>query len=116
LAGNVANSEKSYKRECQEKYLPFGSVPTLFCLGIQPNCLNVHSRFESSLPQAESLISFPRAKRKYVSSSLWFHTLVATAPFVSETSSLTVIHFMSGNAWSYLRLVAYGFLGLSEGA
>jgi hypothetical protein len=36
--------------------------------------------------------------------------------FVSETSSLTVIHFMSGNAWSYLRLVAYGFLGLSERA
>src|SRR6266436_8913905 len=30
--------------------------------------------------------------------------------------SLTVIHLMSGNAWSYLRLVAYGFLGLSEGA
>src|SRR6266446_3987480 len=36
------------------------------------------------------------------------------APFVSETSSLTVIHFMSGNAWSYRRLVAYGFLGLSR--
>src|SRR6266481_1599772 len=35
---------------------------------------------------------------------------------VSETASLTVIHFMSGNAWSYLRLVAYGFLGLSERA
>jgi hypothetical protein len=85
---------------------------TLF--GIQPNCLNVHSRFESGLPQAESLISFRRVKRRNVSSSLWFHILVATAPFVSETSSLTVIHFMSsGNAWSYLRLVAYGFLGLS---
>src|SRR6266852_8924108 len=39
---------------------------------------------------------------------------VVTAPFVSETASLTVIHFMSGNAWSYRRLVAYGFLGLSE--
>src|SRR3989440_651593 len=132
-------------------------MPTLFCLGIQPNCLNVHSRFESGLPQAESLISFRRVTRRNVSSSLsfracgplnlmkavqhngpfpalsplfsgqlliatmrlsslWFHTLVATAPFVSETSSLTVIHFMSGNAWSYLRLVAYGFLGLSERA
>jgi hypothetical protein len=87
---------------------------TLF--GIQPNCLNVHFRFESGLPQAESLISCPRVKRSYVSSSLWFHTLVVTAPFVSETSSLTVIHFMSGNAWSYRRLVAYGFLGLSERA
>src|SRR6266446_10338194 len=87
-----------------------------FCLGIQPNRLNVRSRFESGLPQAESLISFRRVTRRNVSSSLWFHTLVATAPFVSETSSLTVIHFMSGNAWSYRRLVAYGFLGLSERA
>src|ERR1700676_5599376 len=34
----------------------------------------------------------------------------------SETSSLTVIHSMSGNAWSYRRLVTYGFLGLSERA
>jgi hypothetical protein len=33
-----------------------------------------------------------------------------------KRTSLTVIHSMSGNAWSYLRLVAYGFLGLSEGA
>jgi len=68
------------------------------------------------LLKAESLISFRRVKRRNVFSSLWFHTLVATAPFVSETSSLTVIHFMSGNTWSYLRLVAYGFLGLSERA
>ena len=34
----------------------------------------------------------------------------------SETSSRTVIHSMSGNAWSYRRLLAYGFLGLSERA
>jgi hypothetical protein len=33
-----------------------------------------------------------------------------------KPTSLTVIHFMGGNAWSYLRLAAYGFLGLSEGA
>jgi hypothetical protein len=39
-----------------------------------------------------------------------------TAPIVSETSSLMVVHWMSGNAWSYRRLVAYGFLGLSEEA
>ena len=32
----------SYKRECQDKIFSAGSVPTLFCLGIQPNCLNVH--------------------------------------------------------------------------
>jgi hypothetical protein len=68
------------------------------------------------LAQAESLISFRRVKRRNVSSSLWFHFTVVTAPFVSETSSLTVIHFLSRNAWSYLRLVAYGFLGLSERA
>ena len=42
---------------------------TLF--GIQPNCLNVHSRFESGLPQAESLISFRRVKRRTASSPLW---------------------------------------------
>src|SRR6266576_806977 len=89
---------------------------TFFVSAFSPTSLNVHSRFESGLPQAESLISFRRVTRRNVSSSLWFHTVVTTAPFVSETSSLTVIHFMSGNAWSYLRLVVYGFLGLSERA
>jgi hypothetical protein len=34
----------SYKRKCQETDLAVGSVPTLFCLGIQPNRLNVHAR------------------------------------------------------------------------
>jgi hypothetical protein len=28
-------SDKSYKRECQETFFSVGSVPTLFCLGIQ---------------------------------------------------------------------------------
>ena len=37
-----------------------------------------------------------------------------TAPFLKLTS-LKVIHWMSGNAWSYLRHVAYGFLRLCEG-
>jgi len=27
-----------------------------------------------------------------------------------------VVHWMSGNAWSYSRLVAYGFIRLSEEA
>jgi hypothetical protein len=35
--------EKSYKRECQETYFTIGSVPILFCFGIQPNRRNVHS-------------------------------------------------------------------------
>jgi len=39
-----------------------------------------------------------------------------TAPIVSETTSLTVVHWMTGNAWSYWRLVAYGFIRLSEEA
>jgi hypothetical protein len=48
---------------------------------------------------------------------LWFHFTVVTPPFVFlKRASLTVVHEMSGNAWSYLRLVVYGFLGLSEGA
>src|SRR6266704_6602272 len=114
---NISPSARSYKRECQEKYLPFGSVPTLF-LSRHSAQLVWTCTLESRvvLLRPSPLISFRRLKRRNVSSSLWFHTLVATAPFVSETSSLTVIHFMSGNAWSYLRLVAYGFLGLSERA
>jgi hypothetical protein len=44
--------EKSYIRECQETSLSIGSVPILFCLGIQPNWLKVHSHFESGLAQA----------------------------------------------------------------
>ena len=43
--------DKSYKRECQETNLTVGSVPVLFCLGIQPNWLNVHSHSESGLAQ-----------------------------------------------------------------
>jgi hypothetical protein len=44
--------ETSYKKECQETFFSAGSVPTLFCLGIQPNRLNVHSRSASGLAQA----------------------------------------------------------------
>jgi hypothetical protein len=33
--------EKSYKSERQEKYLHVGPMPILFCLGVQPNRLNV---------------------------------------------------------------------------
>src|SRR6266849_2328648 len=74
--------EKSYIRECQETSLSVGSVPILFCLGIQPNWLNVHFHSERGLPQAESPVSSPRAKRRYASSSLWFHFTVVTAPVI----------------------------------
>jgi hypothetical protein len=33
-----------------------------------------------------------------------------TAPSFSETTSRTIVHSRSGNAWSYRRLWAYGFL------
>ncbi|MGB2677628.1 MAG: hypothetical protein WAN12_11160, partial [Candidatus Acidiferrum sp.] len=45
----ISMPDKSYKRECQEKNLPVGSMPILFYPGIQPNCLNMHSRSESGL-------------------------------------------------------------------
>jgi hypothetical protein len=40
----------SYKSGCQEKYLPVGSVPTLFCLGVQPNRLKRRSFFLPVVP------------------------------------------------------------------
>jgi hypothetical protein len=81
LNTKIGYPDKSYKRECQETTLSVGSVPILFCLGIQPNWLNVHPQSESGLPQAEYPVASPRAKRRYAFSPLWFHTLVA-APFV----------------------------------
>jgi hypothetical protein len=60
--GHEVLPEKSYKRKCQETDLAVGSVPTLFCLGIQPNRLNVHARSASVLPQ-EVVASFRHSKR-----------------------------------------------------
>ncbi len=54
--------DKSYKRECQETYRGVDSVPKLFCLGIQPNRLNVHARSTSGLPQ-EAVASFRSMNR-----------------------------------------------------
>ena len=70
------------KRNVKRKTSPPGPMPVLFRLGIQPNCLNVHPRSESGLAQAECPVSSPRAKRRYASSSLWFHFAVVTAPVV----------------------------------
>src|SRR6266478_4201285 len=109
-------SEKSYKKECQEKNLPHRLEAGPICLGIQPNCLQVHAYSESGHPQAQCRVSSPRAKQRYASPPVWFHFAVVTAPIVSETTSLMVVHGMSGNAWSYWRLVAYGFIRLSEEA
>ena len=39
----VRYASKSYKEGIQETFFPVGSMPTLFCLDIQPNRLNVRS-------------------------------------------------------------------------
>src|SRR5215475_15127911 len=48
-------------------------------------------------------------------SGLPFHVVTAPNVFLN-TTSLTVVHSMSGTTWSYWRLVAYGFVRLSERA
>ena len=106
--------KKFLERECQETVLSVGSVPILFCLGIQPNCLNVLNLRVVFLRPCGPF-------RLRVRSGDTLPLPCGSIPWLrrhscSETSSLTVIHSMSGNAWSYRRLVAYGFLGLSEGA
>jgi hypothetical protein len=64
-----------------------------------------------------NLVSSPacEAYRLPLSCEFYFLVVMGVRPF-SETTSLTVVHWMSGNAWSYWRLVAYGFIRLSEGA
>src|SRR6266851_9355643 len=86
-ASHLGAQDRAYrtspiKRNVKRKTSPPGPMPVLFRLGIQPNCLNVHPRSESGLPQAESPVSSPRAKRRYASSSLWFHFTVVTAPVI----------------------------------
>src|SRR5258708_33891974 len=61
--------------------------------------------------RAESLVSSPRAKRRYASSPFGVLFPVVTAPIVSETTSLTVVHCMSGNAW-WQRMVLLETRGL----
>jgi hypothetical protein len=60
-------------------------------------------------------VSSQEAARYFSSLVVPFHGCDNAIRFLKRPS-LTVIHLISGNAWSYLRLVAYGFLGLSEGA
>src|SRR5215475_1760296 len=67
-------------------------MPVLSCLGIQPNCLNVHSYSASGLAQVKGFGSSRHARRRINSSFVWFHFAVVTAPIVSETTSLTIVH------------------------
>ena len=57
-------------------------MPVLFCLGIQPSCLNMHSYSESGLLQAKGFALSPRVKQSIHGSPLWFHFAVVTAPIV----------------------------------
>jgi hypothetical protein len=52
---------------------------------------------------------------RFLFSAVPLHDRDGAIRFLKPTS-LTVVHSMSGNTWSYLRLTAYGFLRLSEGA
>src|SRR5260370_40312364 len=91
--------EWSYKRECQETFFPVGSMPTLFCLGIQPNRLNVHSG-SSGLVQANVMTdSFRSTQWRHFSFSFLFPSAFVTAHDRSELPRLNVIHIIPGVAW-----------------
>src|SRR5262244_1219512 len=70
------------KRNVKKKISPSAQCRSIFCLGIQPNCLNVRSYSESGLPQAKGFALSPGLKRRSNRSSLWFHFAVVTAPIV----------------------------------
>jgi hypothetical protein len=80
--GKRANLPSPIKRNVKRKISPSARCRSIFCLGIQPNCLNVHSHSESGLPRAKGFASSPCVKRRTNCSSLWFHFAVVTAPIV----------------------------------
>jgi hypothetical protein len=63
-------------QEIRNKYFPCGSMPVLFCLGIQPNCLNIVSYSESGLLQAK-----------------WFRFVFACVLPLAESLSIFGNHF-----------------------
>src|SRR6202022_2856072 len=89
----VVEVRLSYKKESQEKNPPPRLNTAPFLSRHSAHCLSV------VFLRAESLVSSPRAKRRYASSPCGVLFPVVTAPIVSETTSLTVVHCMSGNAW-----------------
>ena len=70
-----------YKGMSREHFSPSARCRSFFVSAFSPR-LNVHSHSESGLAQAYGPVSFPCVKRRNASSSLWFHVLVAAAPFV----------------------------------
>ena len=70
------------KRNVKRKSSPSAGCRSIFCLGIQPNGLNVPSYSESGLPQTKGFASSPCVIRSTNCSALWFHFAVVTAPIV----------------------------------
>ena len=94
LLGRIVGlPDKSYKKECQEKYLPFGSVPILF--------RSRHSAqlFERALSMREwsssglmfCYASACEAEKRFLSPVVPFHCRDGAIRFLKRTS-LTVIH------------------------
>jgi hypothetical protein len=68
-------------------------MPTLFCLGIQPNCLNVHSRSTSGLPRttnSRGFVSEHETVRFFFLPVVPFHCRDGAIRFL-KLASLTVI-------------------------
>jgi hypothetical protein len=63
----VALSDKSYKKECQEKTSPLGWMLVHCCRGIQPHCLSGHAYSESGLPPDECFVSACAAEIRFLS-------------------------------------------------
>jgi hypothetical protein len=100
--GGLQPSELSYKKECQEKHLPFGSVPSFFSRHSAQLFERSHSmRAWSSSGPMSGFVSPPESAE--LSPCGPFPCCGGASHFLKPTS-LTVIHFVSGNAWSYLRL------------
>ena len=59
-----------------------GSMPVLYCLGIQSNFLNVVSYSESGVLEAKGFALSLRVKQSINGSPLWSHCAVVTASIV----------------------------------
>jgi len=78
----------SYKRRCQEKYLPFGSEPGGFfsasSLYLLERARSIGECFTvGGAPHDYSFVSLHCAKRRDYLPSLWFHFTIVTAPIAS---------------------------------
>ena len=116
----VINSDGPIKRNVKRHISPSGSDANTFLSwhSSPGKCSNAHSIRELVL----LLISF-RRNGSYETFLLSCDGIPCRCcccsgviRFLETDKQSLVIHWLSGNAWSYLRLVAYSFLRLSEGA